>query len=112
MTRHDDDDWFDQECTADTLLYVDPFLVFDDTDPFWAETHTKLTEFFELAMSYVIESGGVRRSAPWRKAERMLTFPEPKEFALGLSMGHRAGSGTGADFARRMAEALDILHTH
>lgn len=63
-------------------------------------------------MDYVAKSGGDQKSAHWRKAERMLTFPEPKEFALGLSMGHPEGSGTGADFARRMSEALDILHSN
>jgi len=42
----------------------------------------------------------------------MLTFPEPKEFALGLSMGHPEGSGTGKEFAGRMAEALNILHSN
>lgn len=112
VTRQDDDDWFDQECTADTPLYVDPFLVFDDPDPYWSDTHAKLTSFFELAMDYVVKSGGDTTSAQWRKAERMLTFPEPKEFALGLAMGHPEGSGTGPDFARRMAEALDILNAH
>lgn len=104
------DDWFDLECTEDTPLYVDPFLVFGDPDPFWSSTHDRVVEFFGMAMDYVSQSSADPESAHWRKAERMLTFPEPKEFALGLSMGHPEGSGTGADIARRMAEALDILH--
>jgi hypothetical protein len=112
INRKKKDDWFDLECAEDTPLYVDPFLVFDDADPFWSSTHDQLTTFFGLALNYVARSGGDKNSAHWRKAERMLTFPEPKEFALGLSMGHPEGSGTGADFARRMAEALDILHTN
>jgi hypothetical protein len=106
------DDWFDLECTEDTPLYVDPFLVFDDADPFWAVSRDQLNSFFGLALGYVAKSGGDQKSAHWRKAERMLTFPEPKEFALGLSMGHPQGSGTGADFALRMAEALEILHSN
>lgn len=110
IARTDEDDWFDLECTADTPLYVDPFLVFDDSDEFWSDAHVELTTFFGLALDYVAKSGGDPRSPHWRKAERMMTFPEPKEFALGLSMGHPEGSGTGPDFARRMAEALDILH--
>lgn len=109
FVRKKKDDWFDLECTEDTPLYVDPFLVFDDADPFWASTHDRVTHFFGLALDYVAKSGGDPKSTHWRKAERMLTFPEPKEFALGLSMGHPEGSGTGPDFARRMAEALEIL---
>jgi hypothetical protein len=105
------DDWFDLECTEDTPLYVDPFLVFDDQDPFWSNTHDELIKFFNLAKDYVAKSGGDSQSPHWRKAERMLTFPEPKEFALGTSMGHPEGAGTGSDFARRMAEALDLLNS-
>lgn len=112
VTPTDDDDWFDQECTEDTPLYVDPFLVFDDSDPFWSGTHDEVTAFFGLAMDFVANADGDPKSPAWRKAERMLTFPEPKEFALGLSMGHPEGSGTGKDFAKRMAEALNILHTN
>ena len=35
IVRKKKDDWFDLECTEDTPLYVDPFLVFDDGDPRW-----------------------------------------------------------------------------
>lgn len=112
ISRRDDDDWFDLECTGDTPLYVDPFLVFDDDDPYWAGTHSRLTEFFGTALDLVAKSAGDQRSPAWRKAERMLTFPEPKEFVLGLSMGHPEGSGTGKDFATRMAQALHILESH
>lgn len=111
LSRRKKHDWFDLECTEDTPLYVDPFLVFDDVDPFWSDTHDQLTAFFALALGYVAQSGGNKQSAHWRKAERMLMFPVPKEFALGLSMGHPEGSGTGTDFAGRMAAALNILHS-
>lgn len=73
--------------------------VFDDADSFWSDTHDQLTAFFALALGYVAQSGGNKQSTHWRKTERMLMFPEPKEFAPGLSMGHPEGSGTGTDFA-------------
>ena len=112
IQRKKKDDWFDLECNADTPLYVDPFLVFDDADPYWSNTHEQLIKFFELALGYIVKADGDRSSAHWAKAERMLTFPEPKEFALGLSMGHPEGAGTGPEFARRMADALHILHSN
>ena len=34
-----DDDWFDPVLTEDTPLYVDPFLVFDDQTPLFADAH-------------------------------------------------------------------------
>jgi hypothetical protein len=54
-------------------------------------------------------AGGNTRSPYWNKALRLLTFPEPKEFALGLSMGSPNGSDTGPEFAVAMAEALEIM---
>jgi hypothetical protein len=104
-----DDDWFDPEVTEDTPLYIDPFLVFEDEDPFWSASHQDLVDFFSLALRYVKLANGDRRSPHWRKALLMLTFPEPKEFAFGLSMGHPEGSGTASEFADRMADALDLL---
>ncbi|MEU4191735.1 hypothetical protein AB0E69_07555 [Kribbella sp. NPDC026611] len=107
--RLSSDDWFDLETIEDTPLYVDPFLVFEDDDPFWSACHQDLVDFFSLALRFVRLSEGDRKSPHWRKAQQMLTFPEPKEFAFGLSMGHPEGSGTADDFADRMADALDLL---
>ncbi|MFK4085016.1 hypothetical protein ACI2LF_12955 [Kribbella sp. NPDC020789] len=107
--RSNQDDWFDLEVIEDTPLYVDPFLVFEDGDPFWSACHQDLVDFFSLALGFVKLANGDRRSPHWRKALLMLTFPEPKEFAFGLSMGHPEGSGTAGEFAERMADALDLL---
>ncbi|WP_125797737.1 hypothetical protein [Amycolatopsis sp. WAC 01416] len=112
ITPDADDDWFDVEVTEDTPLYVDPFLVFEDDDEFWSDTHDEVVKFFGIALDYVRKANGNHNSAHWGKAERMLMFPEPSEFVFGLSMGHPLGSGTGRDFAFRMADALDILRRH
>lgn len=104
-----DDDWFDCELTTDTPLYVDPFLVFEDDEPYWAETRQTVIDFFGLATSFVDASGGDVTSPHYLKAVRMLKFPEPSEFALGLSMGHPKGSGAGFKYAGKMAAALSLL---
>ncbi len=103
------DDWFDPVVTEDTPLWVDPFLVFEDAEPAWSICHDELVRFFGLALSYVELANGDVTSPHWAKAERLLVFPEPKEFALGVSMGHPEGSGTERFFAVQMAEALDAL---
>lgn len=109
LTKMAADDWFDCELSTDTPLYVDPFLVFEDEDPFWAETRSIVVDFFSLALRFVRLAKGDETSPHWLKAVRMLRFPEPSEFALGLSMGHPKGSGAGFKYARRMTEALDLL---
>jgi len=108
----EDDDWFDPVLNSDTPLYIDPFLVFEDADPFWSAAREETIEFFSLALRFVGLSHGSPTSLHWLKAQRMLKFPEPKEFALGLSMGHPEGSGAGFRYAERMTDALSVLADH
>jgi hypothetical protein len=106
------DDWFDLVLDQDTPLYVDPFLVFDDKDPFWASARDDVVEFFNAAAALIAEAYGNKNSPAYRKALRLLTFPEPKEFALGVAMGSPNGAGTGEKFAREMAAMLDLIRQH
>jgi hypothetical protein len=103
-----DDDWFDPVLSEDTPLYVDPFLVFDDSDPLFADTHNLVVQFFETCRHLIAQDSG-QRGRYWDKAQRLLTFPEPKEFALGLAMGSPIGAGTADFFSRQMAEALEVV---
>lgn len=103
------DDWFDPVLTEDTPLYVDPFLIFEDDDPLFAGAHDEVVAFFTMCRDLVRRAGGDPASPYRKKALRLLTFPEPKEFALGLSMGSPHGAGTGAEFAGQMADALEIM---
>lgn len=104
------DDWFDPVLTEDTPLYVDPFLVFDDaSDDIFGVAHDRVTEFFATAKGLVQKANGDSNSPHWRKALRLLTFPEPKEFALGLSMGSPNGAGTAEHYALAMVESLDVI---
>lgn len=108
ITLGADDDWFDPVLTEDTPLYVDPFLVFEDESPLFAHAHDLVVQFFGTCRDLVREDGG-RRGRLWDKALRLLTFPEPKEFALGLSMGSPHGAGTDEHYAGQMAEALEAI---
>lgn len=105
-------DWFDANVEMDSPLYVDPFLVFDDTEPQWASAHDEIVDFFDATLGLLKRADGHRESMHWVKAERFLQFPEPKEFALGLSMGHPEGAGIGPDLAREMCEGLEFFRTH
>jgi hypothetical protein len=35
VVRDAQDDWFDPILNADTELFLDPFLIFEDTNKFW-----------------------------------------------------------------------------
>lgn len=109
VERPGDADWFDLNVEMDSPLYVDPFLLFDDPDPFWSAGHDEIIDFFDAALDLLKKADGQRESMHWKKAERFLQFPEPKEFALGLSMGHPVGAGIGPDLAREMCEELEFF---
>jgi hypothetical protein len=109
VERTADDDWFDPVLSEDTPLYVDPFLVFEDDSELWRDSHDLVVTFFDAALTLVLQGGGRTAGAPGAKALRLLTFPEPKEFALGLAMGSPVGSGTSSHFARQMADALEVI---
>ena len=109
VERPGDADWFDLNVEMDSPLYVDPFLIFDDTDPQWMAGHDEIIDFFDVTLDILSKAGGQRHSMHWVKAERFLRFPEPKEFALGLSMGHPEGSGVGPELAREMCESLEFF---
>ncbi|MFH9398953.1 hypothetical protein ACH4JS_04105 [Streptomyces sp. NPDC017638] len=104
IERTDSDDWFDVLLTADTNLYVDPFLIYDDEDENWAHAHDSLTDFFGMILFLVRNAKGNEESIYWKKAKKLLLFPEPMEFCLGLSIGTNRGSGPGAKLAQPMLE--------
>jgi hypothetical protein len=108
VTPGSSDDWFNPVLTEDTPLYVDPFLVFEDQSPLFADAHEMVVQFFATCRDLVRLDRG-RRGRAWGKALRLLTFPEPKEFALGLAMGSPNGSGTDQYYAEQMANALDAI---
>jgi hypothetical protein len=106
ITPGAEDDWFDPVLTEDTPLYVDPFLVFEDQAPLFSDAHDLVMQFFSMCRDLVRADAG-RRGRHWDKAVRLLTFPEPKEFALGVAMGSPNGSGTDVHYAEQMAGALE-----
>lgn len=109
IERPEDADWFDLNVEMDSPIYVDPFLIFEDADPFWSAGHDEIIDFFDAVLVLLTKADGNRESMHWKKAERFLQFPEPKEFALGLAMGHPEGAGIGTELARIMCEELEFF---
>jgi hypothetical protein len=108
VTRSNDDDWFDPLLNEDTKLYVDPFLIFLETDSSWANAHARLMRFFDVAMKMLAESGFNRTAPLFRKAQSLLLFPEPPEFCLGVSKKSVLGAGSAKGLQAGMIEGAAV----
>jgi hypothetical protein len=117
VDRTAEDDWFDPILSADTKLFVDPFLIYLDSDKFWVDSHTQLVSFFEEVLTLVAKAGS-EQSNHWKAAQRLLLFPEPAEFCLGVGvrpLGHGTGDGLQAGMllaARSTAKAVGTSVAH
>jgi hypothetical protein len=102
------DDWYDTFMPADTKLFVDPFLIWEQTEGRWATAHDHLIDFFEMVFDLVKESKGNTSSVSWRQAKKLLLFPEPFEFCLGVAEGSPMGIGSGAGLQQEMLEGVKV----
>jgi hypothetical protein len=68
IERSRKDDWFDTILDVDTELFVDPFLVFKETDGFWTDAHDLLIAHFNRAFLLVAQATVIR--TPWRIGRR------------------------------------------
>ncbi|MEU2302054.1 hypothetical protein ABZ584_32170 [Streptomyces antibioticus] len=103
-----EDDWFDTFLPADTKLFVDPFLIWEEKTGHWAGAHAHLIDFFEMIFDLVKESKGEDKSISWKQAQKLLLFPEPYEFCLGVSEGSPHGSGSGRGLQQEMLEGVKV----
>lgn len=108
----DADDWFDVFLPADSRFCVDPFLIYEDDSPMWANAHDRVLDFFAVAFDLVRQSRGNQQSDHWKKAERLLKFPEPAEFCLGVAEGSPMGAGSGKGLQVGMLEGISVALAH
>ncbi len=103
----DEDDWFDPILGTDTKLFVDPFLIFQEPDSFWAGAHQQLIEHFNICFKLIAEGNRDPRTIAYQKAVALLQFPEPREFCLGYTEQGTGGAGAGIGYARMIAVAME-----
>lgn len=107
VSRGPEDDWFDSILDTDTPLFVDPFLIFKENRSHWHGAHDQLISHFDTCFHLIAEGNRNPRSPSYRKALRLLTFPEPREFCLGYTESGTKGAGGGEGYARTIAQAME-----
>jgi hypothetical protein len=106
ITKSESDGWFDPVLDRDTPLFLDPFLIFKDTGASWRGAHDELIGYFDSCFQLIAEGNRNSRSLQYRKAVRLLQFPEPSEFCLGYTARGTRGAGSGRGYAVLMAQAM------
>ncbi|MFE5023779.1 hypothetical protein ACFRAO_10800 [Streptomyces sp. NPDC056656] len=99
-------DWFDPILENDTLLFVDPFLIFADKQEGWLEAYPEIMRYFQSAFDLLARSKLNRKHQFYRRALTLMEFPEPREFRLGFASKNAAGSGSGPGLASKVVEAM------
>ena len=100
----EEESWFDPLMSRDTLLFIDPFLVFETDIPLFINAQETFFNFFNAAFELAHEAIHSQRARD--KLETVLKFPEPKELCLGFSKVGTSGSGSGGGYSRGFADAL------
>ncbi|MFL6077711.1 MAG: hypothetical protein ACJ73S_30475 [Mycobacteriales bacterium] len=99
-------DWFDPILERDTLLFVDPFLIFKDRDEKWRNLHRKLMEHFQRGFMLLAKAGNKATHQFSKRTLILMEFPEPNEFRLGYTRASADGSGTGENLAKKVVSAM------
>ncbi|WP_091553318.1 hypothetical protein [Micromonospora pattaloongensis] len=89
----------------DTLLFVDPFLLFADKSEEWATAHDNVMEYFHSAFELLAKSG-MRRGQLYDRVLTLMLFPEPREFRLGYTAKSTDGAGAGKGLAKQVVGAM------
>jgi hypothetical protein len=61
-----------------------------------------------MVFDLVKSSKGNEKSLSWRQAQKLLLFPEPYEFCLGVAEGSPHGSGSGRGLQQEMLEGVKV----
>ena len=107
ISTSEEEDWFDPRMSLDTLLFIDPFLVFETDIPLFLNAQEKFFAFFNSAFELAHEATHSRTA--YNKLKGILKFPEVKELCLGYSEKGTSGSGSGGGYSKGFADALVSL---
>src|SRR3989442_234290 len=95
---------FDVSLINDLPLFVDPFLLFNSTDPQYKELHDSIINYLRF-----LREKAVRGRLNEGLLKNWFTFREIKENWLGYAKEGNKGTGLGMDFARALSRNLGTL---
>lgn len=94
---------------ADTLMFIDPFLLKQSAAPEFAGAFEKLMVRFDDVLT-LLASSEVKGDVFWRKAEQLVDFAEINGICIGYSSLHPAGSGLGSLLAENLLVTAKNIH--
>ena len=106
VDQPDQYDWFDPILNIDTEVFIDPFLIYDNEKGNFVGSHDEVVKFFESVFTLLATSNGDKMSMPWKRAHRLLLFPEVEELCLGYAGASTSGSGSGKGAANNLSAGL------
>lgn len=106
IVKTEEDDWFDPILSTDTKLFIDPFLVFASNHKYFANTHQKTIDFFNLAFKIAAESKPNITDQRYRLLLSMMKFPEVEEICLGYASRGTSGFGSGGGFSEMIVSSI------
>lgn len=106
LKRGRDDDWFDPILSVDTLVFIDPFLLYDRESGHFDGSHNDIIAFFNAVFKLVADAKGNPGSIKYEQALDALVFPEVEEICLGYTEAGTKGSGSGGKIGGLIASAI------
>src|SRR4051812_33643659 len=93
-------DFVDIPLETDIRLFVDPYALSIENDPWFAECNNLVVDYFQLVIDSI-------RTGDYQTAQRLLlNLHEPNDTHLGLSTGRPSGRGIGPKQAREIYNQL------
>lgn len=106
IKRSRSETWFDSVLSVDTLLFIDPFLIYSQEKGVFKGSHREIISFFNRIFKLIAQSRGNKSSLLYQKAAMALVFPERQELCLGYTEAGTRGSGSGKELAGVVASAI------
>lgn len=101
-----DAEWFDPIMSLDTHLFVDPFLIYDNEQGEFVGSHAEIIALFDSVFQLLAQSGGDPNALYWKRAHRLILFPEVEELCLGYTSQGTGGAGSGGEVATSIASSI------
>ncbi|WP_295793543.1 hypothetical protein [Mucilaginibacter sp.] len=106
IVKNGSEDWFNPILDDDTLLFVDPFLIYLDNTGLFQGAYQKIMDFFSKVFEEAANVPYNVKSPRFKVLMSRVIFKEPREACLGFSIGSVDGAGSGSGFAKNTISAI------